>query len=123
MLWQGVSIGCSAVSTIVHAGVVAGAQRELTPLEAVDDSARCTFIPAMVVSAISHLSGMKDNACTLKVARDAFTENNSPRAREELLWRDGSWERRQQKFLARYYDCYHDRHTTRRVQHTHRRRR
>lgn len=106
MLWQGVSIGCSAATTMVHAGIAARARRELTPLEAVNDSARCTLLPAMFISLYAQVTGMKDNACTRAVARRAFRENNSPRAREELFWRDGSWERRQQKFLDAYATCY-----------------
>lgn len=107
MQWQGAAIFCSAVVNLGDAAIAAHTQRrELTPLGAVDNSARCTFIPAMAISFGSRLAGIKDSACSYDVARRALKENNSPQARQELLWRDGSWERRQAKFVAQYYDCY-----------------
>jgi hypothetical protein len=109
LLGQGISVGCAAVSEIVDGGIIMPARehRELTPIEANDNAAACGLLPAVIVKLIDMAMGIKDNACSFDVARRALKFNNSAWARQELLWRDGSWDRDQAKFLAEYYDCYH----------------
>ena len=109
---QGVSIGCSAVVEMVDAWSQANGEdpRELTPNEAIDNAAICGLAPAVIVKVANWFAGIKDNACSIAVARRALPENNTPRAREELMWgRDGSdraWATRQAAFLTEYYNCY-----------------
>jgi hypothetical protein len=105
---QAASIGCSAVLNIADSMVRAGVKyrRELTPVEAIDNSAACGSLPAIIIKVLNWANGVKDNKCSLDVARHALLENNSIRAVGELPWPDGSFERRQAKFLEQYAACY-----------------
>ncbi len=105
---QVISVGCAAVVLIADSIIKANGKgpRELTPVGAIDDAAACGLFPAMVLKGINMAMGIKDNACSYDVARRALRENNSAEAKQELLWRDGSWERRQAKFQSQYHDCY-----------------
>jgi len=108
---QGGSVGCAAPVEIADSIVKANGDdpRELTPVGAVTNGAACGLAPAAIVAVFDWVTGVQDNACSLDVARRALRENNLPQAQQELLWRDGSWERRQAKFLARYAVCYQQR--------------
>lgn len=108
MQGQVISVGCSAVAEIADSIVKSSGPdpRELTPVGAIDNAAACGLWPAMILKGIYTAMGVKDNACSYGVARRALRENNSAQAKQELLWRDGSWERRQNKFLSQYHDCY-----------------
>jgi hypothetical protein len=105
---QIISVGCAAVVLIADSIVTARGKdpRELTPVGAIDNAAACGLWPAMILKGINMAMGIKDNACSYDVARRALRENNSAQAKQELLWRDGSWERRQAKFQGEYHDCY-----------------
>ncbi len=108
MQMQGVSIGCAAFVEIADSIAKANGPdpRELTPVGAVDNAAACGLAPAIIIKVFNWIADVKDNDCSLNVARRALKENNTPRARQELLWRDGSWELRQAKFLVQYAACY-----------------
>lgn len=110
---QGLSVACAVGYEMVDAGLKASGEdpRELTSIEAIDNAATCWLAPAVVVKVGNWSAGIKDNACSYDVARRALKENNTPQAQQELLWRDGSWERRQGKFLSQYEVCYKNKPT------------
>jgi hypothetical protein len=105
---QAASIICSAIANIGDSIVKARGPsgRELTPVGAIDNAAACGFVPAMLLKTINWSLGIKDNACSLGVARRALRQNNTVQGKQELLWRDGSFERRQAKLLDQYMACY-----------------
>ena len=86
---QGISIACGAVYEIGDGIVKARGPkgRELTPVGAIDNAANCGLMPAMVLKGTNWVTGVKDNECTLKIARDALKKHNDSRFQEEMLFR------------------------------------
>lgn len=115
---KSVAIGqliANACATIVIAGKslaldAASYPRQLTPIEAYDTATRCGSYVGIIASLSARALGYRDSACNYDVAHRARNAENTPLAREQLLWsRDGSdsaWRSRQTGFMAEHLDCY-----------------
>lgn len=90
--------------------VLVPAPRELTPLEASDDAAMCGSFAGMFVSLVSRVQGLKDSACNIAVAEEAYQVNNTQLAIEQRAFaRDGSsstWNQIQGSLHEKHVACY-----------------
>ncbi len=86
------------------------APRELTPLEAAEHAARCGSYAGIIVYGVSKAMGLRDTACNIAVAAEAYAVNSARLAIEQRAFaRDGSdptWNHVQNLIHAKQVQCY-----------------